>query len=143
MKTIKLTDVSGIGPAKAKVLEANGIDSVEKFVATDASVICEIPGFKEALTVNLLKNAQDLLDAPETEAEKEPVVEEETVTEAVEETVTEAVEETAIEESSGPEAAKKDKKKSKGKKSKDKKSKNKKSKDKKSKKKKSGKKKKK
>jgi len=63
MKEVNLIDVKGVGLAKVKVLEAHGIDSVEKLANTALSEICKIPGFAEALTKTLQKNAQDLLAA--------------------------------------------------------------------------------
>jgi len=130
MKTIKLTDVTGVGPAKAKVLEANGIDTVEKLAAADVAVICAMPGFKEALTVTMQKSAHTLLASSEPEPEAEPAIEDVPV---AEEKVEEPAEETPAAIAEEPKAAAKEKK-SKDKKKSKKKDKKSKKKDKKSKK---------
>jgi len=62
MTDLLLTDVMGVGIAKAKLLESHGIASVDDLIKCSLHELCQIPGIKE-ISANILKsNAKQLLD---------------------------------------------------------------------------------
>jgi len=62
MTDSQLTDVIGIGIAKAKLLELHGISSVDDLINCSLDELCQVPGIKET-SANILKtNAKQLLD---------------------------------------------------------------------------------
>ena len=62
MTDLILTDVTGVGSAKAKLLESHGIASVDDLIKCSLHELCQIPGIKE-ISANILKSsAKQLLD---------------------------------------------------------------------------------
>lgn len=62
MRDLILTDVTGVGSAKAKLLESHGIASVDDLIKCSLHELCQIPGIKEISAKILKSNAKQLLD---------------------------------------------------------------------------------
>jgi predicted RecB family nuclease len=58
----QLTDIKGIGPAKADTLEENGYDSVEDVAQADPNNLSEISGISEERALEYMVEAGNLLD---------------------------------------------------------------------------------
>ncbi len=63
MTDLLLTDVMGVGIAKAKLLESHGITSVDDLIKCSLHELCQISGIKEVSANSLKSNAKKLLDS--------------------------------------------------------------------------------
>jgi large subunit ribosomal protein L32e len=76
----ELTDISGVGPAKAEALEAAGYETVDDVRRASQSDLAEVDGIGNALAARIKADVGGLEVSEETEAEvedEEPEVEEE------------------------------------------------------------------
>jgi hypothetical protein len=60
----KLTQIAGIGPATARLLEKNGFASVESVAKASDSGLAKVPGFGMARAAVVIVAAQSLLATP-------------------------------------------------------------------------------
>ena len=58
-----LTDVSGIGPSTAEILQAHGIESAEALATASISEITAVPGFSDFRATRVQEAAAALLDS--------------------------------------------------------------------------------
>ncbi|MFC7227802.1 50S ribosomal protein L32e [Salinirubellus salinus] len=83
----ELTDISGVGPAKAEALEEAGYETVEDVKRASQSDLAEVSGIGNALAARIKADVGGLEVSEETEAEvedEEPEVEDEELDEDVE-----------------------------------------------------------
>jgi hypothetical protein len=67
---VDVTDIKGVGPAKAELLEENGFDSVDAVLDADPDDLAEINGISEDRAIEYKVEAENLLEAQE-EVEEE------------------------------------------------------------------------
>jgi len=56
-----LTEVKGVGPARAKILSKNGIDSIEKLASVSVEQLSEVPGFGLERAPGIIASAKAIL----------------------------------------------------------------------------------
>lgn len=61
-----LTEIPGIGPSTAEVLQAHGFDSAETLAASAVKKVSEVPGFGEIRAAAVLKAANAIVDIEES-----------------------------------------------------------------------------
>jgi len=62
---IEVTDIKGIGPAKADTLAENGYESVEDIAQADKNELADVKGVGEDRALEYMVSAGDLIDAEE------------------------------------------------------------------------------
>jgi Holliday junction resolvasome RuvABC DNA-binding subunit len=62
-----LTDVPGVGPSTAEILNSNNIDSVDKLAGIDFRELILVPGIGEFTGRKMIQAAKDLLASNGTE----------------------------------------------------------------------------
>jgi Holliday junction resolvasome RuvABC DNA-binding subunit len=62
-----LTDVPGVGPSTAEILNANNIDSVNKLAEIDIRELTLVPGIGEITGRKMIQAARNLVAADKTE----------------------------------------------------------------------------
>jgi len=65
----KLTDIKGIGPAKAETLEENGFESVEELANADPDVLADVDGVGDDRALEFIVGAENVLEPEEEEVE--------------------------------------------------------------------------
>lgn len=65
-----LTEVPGIGPSTAEVLQANGFDSAETLAASTLEKISEVPGFGASRATAVLEAARNIAAPIKSRKEK-------------------------------------------------------------------------
>ena len=67
-----LTDVPGVGPSTAKILNAHNIDSVNKLAGIDIGELTLVPGIGKITGQKMIQAARGLLAADRTEKPGKP-----------------------------------------------------------------------
>lgn len=70
--TTPLTDIAGIGPSAAKVLQAHNINSAEDLAAASVAEITAVPGFGEIRAQRIKEAAAAAIQPAESAAEPAP-----------------------------------------------------------------------
>ena len=61
-----LTEIPGIGPSTAEILQAQGFDSAETLAASTVEKVSEVPGFGTLRATAVIRAANELLNANAT-----------------------------------------------------------------------------
>ena len=65
-----LTEIPGIGPSTAEVLQANGFDSAETLAASTVEKISEVPGFGTSRATTVLEAARQIAVPDKSKTER-------------------------------------------------------------------------
>lgn len=64
---ISVTDIKGIGPAKAETLEEEGYESVEDIAAAEQDELVEVSGISEDRSLEYIVSANDLIEGDDSD----------------------------------------------------------------------------
>ena len=63
-----LTEIPGIGPSTAEILQAQGFDSAETLAASTVEKVSEVPGFGRLRATAVIRAANELVNTTATES---------------------------------------------------------------------------